>query len=380
MEDVSRQTEGLLRNGSEAPLVMWPDSLIRPAAPSHLAYLDLNHWISLAKYQTGHRDGARHQRLFEACLAAGTEKRVLFVLTDSLFAEISNIKDPRQRRDIAHVVGTLTRFDYLLGRPDVMRHEIQYALNILTGQYRTNFAPINLVNRGVLHAFGRVSGLSIQDPSGHDITHRLRQEQGKAQFDPWLRDLELIAEKMLLAGPADDEIPDLVAAGYAPEVARATTERRAEQEREQVSRFNASEKNWRRGRIRDVIAAREAGFELIDLFVDEFAARGIDLEKATGGTLQGVRSLMLGMPSTAVSIELKTRYHQDGNKKWSVNDIHDMDALSVAVPYCDVVFTDAAARNALVAAHIDRRMGTVLPRTPREMIEILNSCSGPVGT
>jgi hypothetical protein len=137
--------------------------------------------------------------------------------------------------------------------------------------------------------------------------------------------------------------------------------------------LDQAEKNWRRGRLRDVIAAREASFELIELLTEEFIARGIDLGQATGGTLQGVRALMLGMPSTAVSIELKTRYHQDGQKKWTVNDIHDIDALSVAVPYCDVVFTDAAARNALVAAHVDRRMNTVLPRTSTDMVEILNS-------
>ena len=224
---------------------MWPDSLIKPSATSRLAYLDLNHWINLAKYQTGHRDGFRHKPLFDACHAANSEQRVLFVLTDSLFAEISNIKDPRQRRDIAHVVGTLTNFDYLLGRPDLMRHEVQFALNSLAGQVRRRFAPVRLVRRGVLHAYGRVGGIRIEDQSGRDISELRRQEQGATQFDSWLRDLELTGEKMLLAGPADEDIPALVAAGYAPEVARATSERRAEQEREQAGRLDTAEKNWR---------------------------------------------------------------------------------------------------------------------------------------
>lgn len=140
-----------------------------------------------------------------------------------------------------------------------------------------------------------------------------------------------------------------------------------------MQRFNDSDKNWRRGRLRDAISAREVAIELADMLSEELTLRGLDFGEATGGTLEGARSLVLSMPSTAVSIELKTRYHRDGNKRWSVNDIHDIDALSIAVPYCDVVFTDAAARNALVHAHFDQAMKTELPRTPAEMATILNA-------
>jgi hypothetical protein len=33
-----------------------------------------------------------------------------------------------------------------------------------------------------------------------------------------------------------------------------------------------------------------------------------------------------------VAISLKTRYHLDGPHQWTTNDIHDIDALAVAVP------------------------------------------------
>lgn len=35
---------------------------------------------------------------------------------------------------------------------------------------------------------------------------------------------------------------------------------------------------------------------------------------------------------------------------WIANDIYDIDVLSIAVPYCDAVFTDEAARNTLAAS------------------------------
>ena len=39
-----------------------------------------------------------------------------------------------------------------------------------------------------------------------------------------------------------------------------------------------------------------------------------------------------GHASSRVAISLKTRYHRDGRHQWTTNDIHDIDALAVAVP------------------------------------------------
>lgn len=36
---------------------LWPQSLRLPLRPPKLVYLDLNHWIALAKALAGHRDG-----------------------------------------------------------------------------------------------------------------------------------------------------------------------------------------------------------------------------------------------------------------------------------------------------------------------------------
>jgi predicted RNase H-like nuclease (RuvC/YqgF family) len=50
-----------------------------------------------------------------------------------------------------------------------------------------------------------------------------------------------------------------------------------------------------------------------------------------------IRAFVESMPSTRVAISIKTRYHANRNHRWTMNDIHDIDALSVAVTYCDAV-------------------------------------------
>lgn len=51
--------------------------------------------------------------------------------------------------------------------------------------------------------------------------------------------------------------------------------------------------------------------------------------------------------------------------------MYDIDALVTAVPDCDIVLTDAAARDAGVRRQLQVAMDNVLPRRPCELIDEL---------
>jgi hypothetical protein len=59
-------------------------------------------------------------------------------------------------------------------------------------------------------------------------------------------------------------------------------------------------------------------------------------------------------------------------RRKTTNDIHDIDALSIAVPYCDAVFTDKAARNKVMSCPELEVFGTVVPRKPEELADWLD--------
>jgi hypothetical protein len=65
-----------------------------------LVYLDLNHWIGLAKATVGHRDGQRYTAALAVCLAARRSGRVLFPLSGTQYmdVDVAKIADPRVRR------------------------------------------------------------------------------------------------------------------------------------------------------------------------------------------------------------------------------------------------------------------------------------------
>jgi hypothetical protein len=79
------------------------------------------------------------------------------------------------------------------------------------------------------------------------------------------------------------------------------------------------------------------------------------------------------MPSTRVAASLKAGYHRDGRHVWTSNDIHDIDALAIAVPYIDAVFTDKAARNQVVTNRELEVFDTFLPRKPEELADWLDA-------
>jgi hypothetical protein len=215
-------------------------------------------------------------------------------------------------------------------------------------------------------------GLTIRDADGNDSSASMREEVGDREFERIMAEATLAFERGMLAGPPDEEIAALRAAGYAPEKTREVTERRAQQERDLSARLD-QEDRWRRGRLRDLVSASELTHEWIDQITRATLARGTTIGQVVREDRERMRTFAEGMPSSRVAISLKTRYHRDGRHQWTTNDIHDIDALAVAVPYCDAVFTDKAARNALAASRELRPFGTFLPRKPGELAEWLEN-------
>ena len=237
------------------PSLAWPPSFVARPSEMVIVYLDLNHWIGLAQAVTGHRLGVRHQPVLEACRKARSKGTAVFPMSDAHYVEVSKIKSPQQRRDLASIMEELSDFTTLLALPDVMRIELDVALAHVLDNGGRRLTDLPLLGRGVFWAFGR-RGLRIRE-GDKDITEEFQQDHPE-RFDEMFR----LAERMILAGPRDDQVAGMRARGWQPDTAFRVAEERAQQEREQVTRFDADDR-WRRGRIRDVILARELQVELL---------------------------------------------------------------------------------------------------------------------
>lgn len=333
-----------------------------------MVYLDLNHWINLAKASLG-RGTEPYGLLLDALRRARKRRSIRIVLSVPFVEEFSAIKNPRQRDDIVALIDELTDFEYLAGLPDVFRLELQALLNARVGGMGMGWTPISLVGNSMLHGFGRVGGLKVIDEAtGLDVTDVARAESFRG--DPnWLSKVERRAERELLAGPRDSEIEELRADGYQPERSRESHDNNV-----LIEQYFADQQlddHWRKGRLLDVVAGRHLSLELIDMLTLELQSRGLGLSDIAVECEQNLE-LPLSMPASAVFVGLKTQYHRDRNRRWTANDLHDIAALALAIPYCDVVFTDASARNAAVTAGLDKAMRTSMPRSPADLAHLLD--------
>lgn len=117
---------------------------------------------------------------------------------------------------------------------------------------------------------------------------------------------------------------------------------------------------WRSGdKLADVVMVREAIVELLDALLEALTYRGICDAKVLFADEES-RNVVRSMPVSYVSALLKTEQHRNKSKLWVSNDIFDIDAMSLAVPYCDIVVTEKHRCHDLRLAKLESRMNTVI--------------------
>jgi hypothetical protein len=350
--------------------LVW-SKVMRPRIP--LVYLDLNTIIYIARTLRGDaKVSVGYTELYEAALRAKTEKRAMFPLGEAHLWEIAKILDPKQRGHLADILETLSDYQYLLGRITIAELEFEAGMAKVMGEDVVSWS-LPLVRPTMGQVFGQVGGMKIVDADGNDGSDGVRAQMNDAEFDALKAKTNYEFERRILRGPSDEDLAELKAnPDYRPEVAIASHQSRVGWELD-TERVLNSDPNWRRGRLRDVIAAREIVHEWGDLFARLRVERLKSGLPAFDPSDDEIRTFLGSMPHTQVAISVKTRYHKNPRHKWTPNDISDIDAVSVAYAYCEAVFPDKAVRAALLNSKELRSMGTFVPRRPQELAEWLDA-------
>lgn len=357
-----------VRPGRDRPPTpyVWPASLTRPPGGVQVVYLDLNHWIALAKANTGHSDGRRHQPALEAI--RGADARFVFPLSSVHYMEMAGIPDPRQRQDVATVMEEISGFACLMSMSVLMRLEIDAVVAAHAGRPR-QIDPVPLLGRGVLQAFGRWGRLHSHSDDG-DVTDAARASwpNGPDAFDAWRDGAERLLDRTVLRGPTDAEAPALRAAGWDPTVARRSRPNGPSRNALKVSGsppsraggaagcgMSSPRASWRSG-PRPCLWGRSSATAW--LWSRSSAARSATPAASPDS-----------MPSADLHISLLTAAPSNAQTQWTPNDLFDIDALSVAVPYCDVVVTERHATHLLRAGGVANRLDTHVLATLDELVE-----------
>lgn len=358
--------------------MVWAD-VTRPPVP--LVYLDLNHYIQLAKASRAAAGYASetgsaitvlpgYKTLLESARRAKLERRAVFPLSSVHFVEVAHaVPSPRQRRHVADIMEELSDFAYILGRSALVQLEISTSLDKHYGT-PASYEAVPLLKNSALWAFGRNSGFEFYNRyTGEDLGPRLRKELGDESFEKQLVEMEYIRERKLLEGPQDAEIADLRENGYAPETYEVGSQARLDFEL-QTSAILNKDPSWRRGRLRDLVFGREISHEWMRLFVLHLQDR--EKDGFRHDIPEDQVAFWSALPQVQVAVSMKTRYHRNPEHRWKINHIADIDALAIAYAYCDALLTDSEARAALTSSRELRSFGAHVLPNAQEMADWLD--------
>jgi hypothetical protein len=251
-----------------------------------------------------------------------------------------------------------------------MELEIEAVLDEFVGLREQPYEPLPLLGFGP--SLGLVGGLRIRDESGEDKTAEVRAtwKDGPEGFDRKMLEMNVYLEREMLRGPADEQVEELRAEGWDPDVARRMASERAAAEQAQAANLDADPR-WRRGRLRDVVSARHLLIDLNTPTTKAFAARGVaTTDFVTDRHVP--RRFIDSMPSSDVYVTLVVAAHRNPQRPWTANDMFDMGAASTAVAYCDIVVCDSHVCNALRAAKLEERAQVVVLDNLNDLAEHLH--------
>lgn len=336
------------------------------------AYLDQWVWIRLARAASGKPDAPGDPELLKTLIDAANAG-VAFPLSWTHYIETESIKNPRQRRDVANVMASISHFRTIRSRRDLLRNQLLIAMHEHFG--RPTFRPERLdpLGIGVHWAFQGVEKvLQVHDADGNII-----------DVDQIPREMRIRAtqgfEYQVVAGPRDEEIRLLRERyGYKPEATAEVGRSRLEWETEFVGllvdtppRDPAELRVW--------IQAREIVHENLELLVGVLKEYGLPIRRLTDGfgdndperRRQFISGFFDRLPSVQVAVDLKLAVHHNNQRGWAKNDVDDTDAMSIAVPYCAAVVADKAVADALKRVDAGDRHGTFITGKLEELAEVL---------
>jgi hypothetical protein len=321
-------------------------------------YLDQWVWIRLAVAAAGRPREAGDEAVLEAVRNA-SEAGVAFPLSSTHYIELSGIKDPRQRSDLSAVIASISHCRTLPPRRALLHHQILTAMHESFG--RPTFKPERpeLLGVGVHWAFlGKQHQLNVHGPKEARIVARaVMPPEILCRAMQW-------AEIQFLAGPRDDEVDKLRKQyGYRPEMTEEGGVSRLEWEKIYVGMLR--DDPITRAELRVRVQAREVIHEHLDLLTELFHEYRLSFDRLTGKLSDqpgDARPRIIGffdaMPSVRIAVDRKVELFRNNTSRWTVNDLHDIDAVSLAIPYCQVVVGDKATVDSVRKAGNDVRNGT----------------------
>jgi hypothetical protein len=318
-------------------------------------YLDQNKWIDLARAETGHPLGAPFVDALAAFKRAVDEGRARFPLSSAHYFETGKQSNLERRIALARMMMRLAGQLRIAPPHDIVPWEIRCAL-IKVLELPMSVPEKRIFGSGVAHAFAAPQLRFTSSPEWRGIAL-------PAEVQEMLRPtVEAECEARVLADYLPNDVPASVRLHL--ENHTVLTGNRFADGQRAVARWISK---LGRHRLGDVMLA--TAFTDIS---DPLALAATELGIAAEQLADNARDIIDQIPSRWVEMKLRSQRQANPQKPWEGNDLNDVVALSIAVPYCDVVVTEKSWASLVNAAKVGKRFDTLVTRDLKDVVNRLS--------
>ncbi|SDJ02309.1 hypothetical protein SAMN05444157_1330 [Frankineae bacterium MT45] len=322
-------------------------------------YLDQNKWVDLARARTGHPEGAKFVEAYEVLKAAGAAGTASCPLSGAHYFETHKQGDPQKRMDLAKTMLEISGLDAIAPPHVIVPYEIEVALIETFGLDRPTPA-IEIFGQGANH----VHGTEMFAYALPDEVDRVSISADQRQF-------------LTAAGQAALEILTLADYPTGSDVRMKLNDHT----RLNGDKFVKGQNDVRdsldqigRHRLGDMMIAT-AVTDILDLLLATCQRLEVDPNPLFDGGATTLGPFLEAMPSRWVEMQLRRVRQSNPQKAWEGNDLNDVSALSIAIPYCDIVVTEKSWTGMINTRKINRPFGTVVVRDLRDLPTLLRSAA-----
>lgn len=320
-------------------------------------YLDQAKWIDLSKCRVGHPQGKRFQDVYDVASEAVSCGRASFVLSCAHYYETQRRTKAESRVDLGTTMALFSLFHSIAPPQLIVPAEIRQCL---TGEDLT--AQVNLFGVGMKHAFNTTMDLTIAPAAT------------LAAFPP-----EWHAEAAATYAQAMEFV--ILAAPPMPNNVHERMLETASMLRDGAQMFVDGQNTIAdhivthklRSRLPDVSASSEIA-DFLPALIQGCQRHSVDLDELLSDR-ETIYELLRSIPSRWVSSELRRVRLRNPQQPWTKNDLNDILALSIAVPYCDIVVTERQWARHINDLGFAQQYGTVVLHDLTDLTEALVSAS-----
>lgn len=312
-------------------------------------YLDQNAWIELGR--TYHNRSDNHKKALEAIIEASNSGTAIFPLSMVHFIETSKRRNDGSRKRLVETMMEISKGFTMLPWTYIIKPEVRNAIYRLKGQPEKNLKKY-VFGRGIAKMFGGKITLkgngTLPDTIKNDIVKRINSVKVIQDF---LVDRELSQNIVDSMGCSDEGL-----AKRLEELRKTEYSHPDKTKRKAISKVRFIQNVVMDPLIKETM---KLGMNIQDLFqIDKITKKNIE-------------DLLKSMPTIYTYYILNEARNMNFSRPIRPNDLYDLSALNIAIPYCDIVVTEREWTNIAKQRGLDTKNETTIIHDLNELTHYL---------